>query len=138
MCIRDSLRDVPGGADCRKTPKESAGGPKPFRAYNRSRRRFAPSAFQQFEHPPVQRGIEQAADLRARRLVFLGKHLPLFVDQRERRALFVCLLYTSALHSRMMEAADTSRVSNGCMKASPSALMSMAPMERTFSVTSAP
>ena len=43
-----------------------------------------------------------------------------------------------AEHSRMMEAAATSRVSNGFMNASPSALMSIAPTERTFSVTSAP
>ena len=41
-------------------------------------------------------------------------------------------------HSRMMDAAATSRVSSGFMNASPSALMSIAPTERTFSVTSAP
>ena len=38
----------------------------------------------------------------------------------------------------MMDAADTSRVSSGCMKASPSTLTSFAPSGRTFSVTSAP
>ena len=40
--------------------------------------------------------------------------------------------------SRIMEAADTSLVSRGCINASPSALISIAPSERTFSVTSAP
>ena len=43
-----------------------------------------------------------------------------------------------AVHSLMMEAAVTSRVSNGFMKATPSTLISCAPRERTFSVTSAP
>ena len=41
-------------------------------------------------------------------------------------------------HSLMIDAAATSRVSSGFMNASPSALMSIAPTERTFSVTSAP
>ena len=37
-----------------------------------------------------------------------------------------------------MDAAETSRVSSGFIKASPLALISIAPRERTFSVTSAP
>ena len=38
----------------------------------------------------------------------------------------------------VMDAAATSRVSSGCIKASPSTFTSIAPMERTFSVTRAP
>ena len=43
-----------------------------------------------------------------------------------------------SVHSRIMEAAATSRVSSGFMNTSPSAFTSIAPTERTFSVTSAP